>query len=42
MELVVGVNSYMTVEEADFIVNDVFFDDDDDAKLWASMTDDNK
>lgn len=42
MELVVGVNSYMTVEEADSIVNDVFFDDDDDAKLWTSMTDNNK
>lgn len=32
----------MTVEEADSIVNDVFFTDDDDAKLWAEMTDDSK
>ena len=32
----------MTVEEADSIVNDVFFTDDDDAKLWAGMTDDSK
>lgn len=32
----------MTVEEADSIVNDVFFTDDDDTKLWAEMTDDSK
>lgn len=32
----------MTVEEADSIVNDVFFTDDDDAKLWAGMTSDSK
>lgn len=32
----------MTVEEADSIVNDVFFEDDDDTKLWAEMTDDQK
>lgn len=32
----------MTVEEADSIVNDVFFTDDDDTKLWAGMTSDSK
>lgn len=42
MELVKGVNSYMTLEEANSIVSDTFYDDEDEAKTWNGLSDNDK
>jgi hypothetical protein len=39
MELIVNKNSYMSIEDADLIVTEVFFDDEDEAKLWKVLSD---
>lgn len=42
MDLIVGVNSYMTVEEADELVENVFFDTEEEYKLWNSLSESSK
>lgn len=38
MEFVVGKTTYMSVEEADSIITDEFFEDDPEAILWSTYT----
>lgn len=42
MELVVGVNSYMDIEEADSIVLSEYLPDEEEYKLWSSLDNDGK
>lgn len=42
MELVKGKNSYMDLEEANSIINDIFFDDEEEAVVWNGLSDDDK
>lgn len=37
MEFIVGQNTYMSVEEADSIVSDVYFEDEEEYKLWDTF-----
>lgn len=42
MEFIKGVNTYMDLEEADSIVDDIYFEDDDEYKMWQSLDDKSK
>lgn len=42
MELVVGTNSYVTLDEANELINSRFMDTDPIRKTWDNLSDDNK
>ena len=42
MMLTVGVNSYMSLEEADAIIENELLDSDEEYTLWNSLSDENK
>lgn len=37
MEFVVGKNTYISVDEADSIINEVYFEDEDEYKIWQAL-----
>lgn len=39
MQFEVNVNTYMTVEEADSIIEDIYFEDDVEREYWESLDD---
>lgn len=42
MELIVGENSYMSLEEANSIIENELLDSDEEYTTWNSLSDDNK
>lgn len=40
--IVVGSNSYLSLEEANKIINNEYFDTDDEYKIWSSLSEENK
>lgn len=42
MELIIGINSYMGLDEANTIINDELFDSDTEYKTWNSLSEENK
>lgn len=42
MELTVGINSYMDIEEADTLLNDELFSDDEELITWKSLSSEDK
>lgn len=37
MEFVVGKNTYMSVEEADSIIDEIYFEDEEEYKIWSTL-----
>lgn len=42
MQLIKGVNTYMTVEEADQLVSDCFMSDSEELKVWQGLSENDK
>lgn len=42
MELAVGKNSYMTLEEADTLLNEELFSDDEELEAWNNLAEEDK
>ena len=42
MDYIKGENTYMSVEEADALISDVYFEDDPEYKYWESLDELNK
>lgn len=41
-KIIIGVNSYITIEEADKIINDNYLDTDDEFITWNNLSENNK